>query len=92
MDRLYDSGAGGRNARPSTAAEFLESEFVILLKPLERRLELLISVLHLLKLTGELPDLILQAIDPDQKLRGPDLRECGSRAHQGTKGGSSNAV
>jgi len=41
------------------AAELLKPKFVIVLKALERRLELLISVLHLLNLTGELTDLIL---------------------------------
>jgi hypothetical protein len=68
-------------------AELLRPEFVIVQKALERRLELLISVLHLLNLTGELTDLIFQAIYPDQKLGAPDLRKYGSRVRQNVTGG-----
>jgi hypothetical protein len=45
------------------------------LKPPERGLELLISVLHLLDLAGQLTNLVLQAINSDHKLRGARLRK-----------------
>jgi len=64
----------------------MKPEFVVVLNPLDRRLKLLISVLHLLKLPSEQTDLILQPINPDQKLSGPGLRECDSRARQETAG------
>jgi hypothetical protein len=92
LGRLYGSRAGARNTRSAAIAQFLRPEFAIVLQPLERRLKLLITVLHLLKLTGELTDLILQAVDPDQKVCGPDLCECGSRAHQGTNDGNGDTV
>jgi hypothetical protein len=44
------------------------------LKSPERSLELLISVLHLLDLTGQLTNLVLQTINSDHKLRGARLR------------------
>jgi hypothetical protein len=55
------------------------------LKSPERGLELLISVLHLLDLTGQLTNLILQAINSDHKLRGTRLRKCArrDRRHKG---------
>src|SRR5215475_1271549 len=86
---------GRWGARSTATAQLLKPEFIVVLKPFERRLKLLISVLHLLNLPGELTDLILQSIDPDQKLCGADLRECDSRArgeiaagHNRGKGGT----
>src|ERR1700732_157869 len=52
------AGRGGGGARSSAGAEFLEPIIVIVLHALERRLELLIAVLHLLDLSGELPKLV----------------------------------
>src|SRR5215470_13429416 len=78
---------GRWGARSTATAELLKPEFIIVLKPLERRLQLLISVLHLLNLPGELTDLVLQSINPDQKLCYPDLRACDSRAHHQIAGG-----
>ena len=75
LDRLCARRAGRSDARSAAGAELLKPEFVIVRQPFERRLKLLIAVLHLLDLTGELTNLILQAIDPDQKVRGTDLRE-----------------
>jgi hypothetical protein len=54
------------------------------LKALEHGLELLVSVLDLLDLTGQLPDLILQSVDSDQKLCRPNLGECHSRDRHDT--------
>jgi len=73
------------------AAELLRPEFVIVLKAFERRLELLISVLHLLDQTGELTDLIFQAIYPDQKLGATDLRKYGSRVRHSVTGGCNDS-
>ena len=58
---------------------------VVVLKSPERGLELLISVLHLLDLTGQLTNLVLQAINSDHKLRGTRLRKCArrDRRHKG---------
>jgi len=56
------------------------------LKSPERGLELLISVLHLLDLTGQLTNLVLQAINSHHKLRRARLRKCPRRDRR-DKGG-----
>jgi len=83
---LRCSSRTGGDARSSAAGKLLKPEFVVVLKPFDRRLKLLISILHLLKLPSEQTNLILQPINPDQKFSGPGLRECNSRARQETAG------
>jgi hypothetical protein len=48
----------------------------------ERSLELLIAVLKLLNVARHLPDLILKALDPVQKIRGTSLGMRGRRGGQ----------
>jgi len=60
-------------ARATAASKFSRPQFV------ERCFELLISVLHLLDLTGQLTNLVLEAIKSDHKLGGARLRKSAHR-------------
>jgi len=87
--RRHGTGRRVHRARPTAIAELPRSQFV------DGRFELLISILHLLDLTGQLTDFILQPIDSDQKLSLPDLCEQATwERHDtdGCDGGKSNTV
>jgi hypothetical protein len=87
--RRRDAKRAGGLARTTAVSKFSRPQFV------ERGLELLISVLHLLDLTGQLTNLVLQTINSDHKLRGARLRKSARRGRHdegGCNSGKSDAV
>ena len=86
-------GACGRPCRcasTATRAEVLEPGVGILLQAFKRSLELLVAILQLLDETRELAQLVLQPIDPYQKIRGVLLRDGRTGSAQRTAGKCKN--